>query len=286
MKTRKAVKRQIRLAILSNAGGSGKTTAAVHLAYVIGVKGYKVTLVELDSNGSIQTFAGLPPAKAESSLAVVLKKGFDGNYPLIPLWSEHVSSIWAIQGGAPLRESVVEINNSERKSQTLRDRLEDYPLESDLIIFDTPASLDTMGLLALAACTHLLAPIKPEYKDTGSFVDLLNWYNEKIRELRLKPRPEILGFVPSRVDIGEEAIHRNLLGLTKQGKPNKKIPPEETLPFQIEQMGIHCFPLIRESSYYLWASGAGLPLHLYRPGCPFIEDFQPLVNAVEKLMTE
>jgi chromosome partitioning protein len=286
MKTRKAVKRQIRLAILSNAGGSGKTTAAVHLAYVIGIRGYRVILIELDSNGSIQTFAGLPPATSEKSLAVVLKKSFNGNYPLVPLWSEHVSNVWAIQGGAPLRESVVEINNSERKSQTLKDRLEDYPLESDFIIFDTPASLDTMGLLALAACTHLLAPIKPEYKDTGSFVDLLNWYNEKIRELRLKPRPEILGFVPSRVDIGEEAIHRNLLGLTKQGKPNKKIPLEETLPFQIEQMGIHCFPLIRESSYYLWASGAGLPLHIYRPGCPFIEDFQPLVDAIEKLMTE
>ncbi|MEP0919752.1 ParA family protein [Leptolyngbya sp. DQ-M1] len=283
---KKAAKRQIRLAILSNAGGSGKTTTAVHLAYGIGAKGYKVTLMELDSNGSIQTFARLPRSTPERSLSAVLKKDFNGEYPFVPLWSEHVPNVWAIQGGAPLRESVTEINNSERKSQTLADRLEDHPLDSDLIILDTPASLDTMGLLALAACTHLLAPIKPEYKDTGSFVDLLNWYNEKIRELRLKPRPEILGFVPSRVDIGEEAIHRNLLGLTKQGKPNKKIPPEETLPFQIEQMGIRCFPLIRESSYYLWASGAGLPLHLYRPSCPFIEDFRPVIDAVEKLITE
>lgn len=286
MKHRKPARQQIRLAILSNAGGSGKTTTAVHLAYAIGIKGYKVTLVELDSNGSLQTFAGIPPATAEKSLAAVFKKNFDGNYPLVPLWPEHVSSIWALQGGSPLRESVAEINNSERKSQTLTDRLEDYPLDSNLIIFDTPASLDTMGLLALAACTHLLAPIKPEYKDTGSFIDLLNWYHEKVRELRLKPRPEILGFVPSRVDIVEEAIHRNLLGLTKQGKRNEKIPKEETLPYQIEQMGIRCFPLIRESSYYLWASGAGLPLHVYRPGSPFVKDFQPIVDAVEKLMTE
>lgn len=286
MKRRKPAQRQIRLAILSNAGGSGKTTTAIHLAYGIGTKGHRVTLIELDSNGSLQTFAALSPATSENSLAAVLKKDFDGKYPLVPLWSEHVSNVWAIQGGAPLRESVVEINNSERKSQTLNDRLEDYPLESNLIILDTPASLDTMGLLALAACTHLLAPIKPEYKDTGSFVDLLNWYNEKVRELRLKPRPDFLGFVPSRVDIGEEAIHRNLLGLTKQGKRNEKISPQETLPFQIEQMGIRCFPLIRESSYYLWASGAGLPLHVYRPGCSFAKDFQPLADAIEKLMTE
>lgn len=286
MKQHKPARQQIRLAILSNAGGSGKTTTAVHLAYAIGSKGYKVALFELDSNGSLQTFAGIPSATPETSLSAVLKKGFEGNYPLIPLWTEHVSNVRAIQGGPPLRESVVEINNSERKSQSLSDRLEDYPLDSDLIIFDTPASLDTMGLLALAACTHLLAPIKPEYKDTGSFIDLLNWYQEKVRELRLKPRPEFLGFVPSRVDIGDEAIHRNLLGLTKQGRRNQKIPQEETLPYQIEQMGIRCFPPIRESSYYLWASGAGLPLHAYRTGCTFIKDFEPIVDAVVKLMTE
>lgn len=286
MKRCKPAKRQIRLAIISNAGGSGKTTTAVHLAYAIGKMGYKVVLMELDSNGSIQTFAGLSPAIPERSLAAVLDKKFGGDYPIVPIWTEYVQSVWAIQGGAPLRTSVVELNNSERKSQTLNDRLEDYPLEYDLAILDTPASLDTMGLLALAACTHLLAPIKPEYKDTGSFVDLLNWYYEKVQELRLKPRPEILGFVPSRVDLQEEAIHRNLLGLTKQGKPNQKIPPQETLPFQIEQVKIHCFPLIRESSYYLWASGAGLPLQVYRPGCSFAEDFQPIVDAVVSLLTK
>lgn len=125
MKQSKKARQQIRLAILSNAGGSGKTTTAVHLACAIGTKGYKVVLVELDSNGSLQTFAGIPPAVPEMSLATVLKKNFDGNYPLLPLWAEHVPNVWAIQGGLPLRESVVEIANSERKSQSLSDRLED-----------------------------------------------------------------------------------------------------------------------------------------------------------------
>ncbi len=77
MKT-KSAKRQIRLAISSNAGGSGKTTMAVHLAYAVGAKGYKVTVIELDHNGSLQILAGLPPASSKTSLASVLKKQFKG----------------------------------------------------------------------------------------------------------------------------------------------------------------------------------------------------------------
>lgn len=285
MKTKPA-KRQIRLAVTSNAGGSGKTTMAVHLAYAVGARGYNVTIIELDHNGSLQILAGLPPAEPESSLAAVLKKGFQGQYPLAPIWTDHLSTVTAIQGGEPLEESIVELYHSNRKHYTLSDRLEDFPLDSNLIIFDTPASLEPMGMLALAACTHLLAPIKPEYKDTGSLANLLNWFYTKVDDLRLKPRPEILGFVPSRVDITNEGIHRNLLGVTKKGAANKKIKPEETLPYQIQQLGIDCFPAIRECSYYLWASGAGLPLHLYRPGCEFSQDFEPIVDRVIKLMTE
>lgn len=68
----KPAKTQIRLAIVSNAGGSGKTTVASHLAYAIGARGYKVVLIELDQNGSLAVFGGLPPAVADNSLANVL----------------------------------------------------------------------------------------------------------------------------------------------------------------------------------------------------------------------
>jgi cellulose biosynthesis protein BcsQ len=77
----KKPKRQIRLLIASNAGGSGKTTLAVHLAYEVGAKGYKTTLVELDSNSSFRVFLGLNPPRDEDSIASVLRKTFRGDYP-------------------------------------------------------------------------------------------------------------------------------------------------------------------------------------------------------------
>jgi chromosome partitioning protein len=81
---KKPAKKQIRLTIASNAGGSGKTTVATHLAYAVGTKGYRVTLVELDQNGSLCIFARLAPASLEQSLATVFKKTFTGDYPLVP----------------------------------------------------------------------------------------------------------------------------------------------------------------------------------------------------------
>jgi len=281
----KPAKTQIRLAVVSNAGGSGKTTVASHLAYAIGRRGYRVVLIELDHNGSLAIFGGLPPAVAENSLARVLQKGFKGDYPLIPLWSEHLSTVSIIQGGEPLDQAINDLYASNRKHYVLLDRLDDFPLDADLIIFDTPASLEPMGLLALAACTHLLAPIKPEWKDTGSLAGLYNWYCTKVDELRLKPRPQILGFVPCRADLNE-GTHRNILGLDKSGNLRSDIDPVDTLPGQIQQLGIECFPLIRESSFYLQASGVGLPLHLYRPGLKFSQDFEPIVDRLSQLMTE
>jgi chromosome partitioning protein len=283
---KKPARTQIRLTIASNAGGSGKTTMATHLAYAVGAKGYKVTLIELDQNGSLCIFARLAPAPMGQSLATVLKKTFTGDYPLVPLWAEHLSTVTAIQGGKFLEESIAEIYNHSRRHYTLKDRLEDFPLNSDLIIFDTPASLEPMGLMALAACTHVLVPIKPEYKDTGAFAGFLDWFYSKVDDLRLKPQPEILGFVPTRVDLYDVGAHRDILGLDKKGNPRTDIDQAKTLPLLIQQMGIHCFPYIRESNYYLKASGAGLPLHLYRPGCDASEDFKPIVDRLIFLMTE
>lgn len=284
MKKTKPAKRQIRLAIASNAGGSGKTTTAIHLAYLAGIRGYRAVIVELDHNGSLRILAGIDPAAP--SLADVLDKGFTGEYPLFPLWDDRLSTVWAIPGGQPLETVITELYNNIRKYYVLGDRLDDYPIPADLVIFDTPASLEPMGLVALAASTHVLAPIKPEYKDVGALAGLLNWYYEKTGELRLKPRPDFLGFVPTRVDLRNEAIHRNLLGLTKEGTPNPKIEVTETLPHQIQSLGIHCFPIIRETSYYLWASSAGLPLQLYRPGLSFAEDYEPIIDVLVQLLTE
>ncbi|MBD2089078.1 ParA family protein [Microcoleus sp. FACHB-1515] len=272
---------QVRIAIESNTGGSGKTTLSTHLAYALGKKGYRVVLIDLDQNGSLSLFSGkaTTPEKRQS-LAIVFEQDFKGDYPLLPIWNDHIDTVRLIQGSAPLEDVIRSLHLYERKYEVLRDRLEDYPLDADVVILDTPASLEPMGLIALAASTHILVPLKPEYKDSFGAAGMVNWFYQKIESLRLRPQPEILGFVPSRVNVAKFAAHRNLLGIDKQGKPRTDIDLNETIPYQLQQMGITCFPPIKESGFILSASGTGLPVHLYQPGDAIVRSFDPIVSRI------
>jgi chromosome partitioning protein len=272
---------QIRLMIASNSGGSGKTTASVHIAYELGIRGFNVTIIELDFSGSISSFTGLPLNPPEElSIATILKKGFKGAYPTQSIWNNYLSTVNVIQGGESIRDCIREVPMNARGHYTLHDRLTDYPLDSDVIIFDTPASLEPMGVLALAASTHVLSPIKPEIKDAQGLFGFIRWYETTIDELRLSPVPSILGFVPMRVDYLNSGIHRDVLGIDKEGKVKKDIDQSETLPGLLKSLDIHCFPYVRESKNYLRACTEGLPLPLYRPGVPSAADFKSIVDAI------
>jgi chromosome partitioning protein len=277
----KSKRQQVRLMIASNAGGSGKTTTAVHVAYGLGKLGYRVTLIELDHNGSLSTFTGLSPAPTDDeTLLKVWKSDFDGNYPLQPIWSDYVDSVMAIQGGRPLQTMIREIPSRGRGFYMLQDRLiEDYPLETDVIIFDTPATLEPVGVMALAASTHVLCPIKPEQKDAEMLFGLLEWFYATTSEFKLRPKPEIIGFVPTRVD-PKKATHRKILGIDDKGVPLENADLSDTLPVLIQEAGINCFPIVRDSNYYLTATTARLPLSLFRPSAPGAQDFDPIIQAI------
>ncbi|MBD2328036.1 ParA family protein [Alkalinema sp. FACHB-956] len=285
MAAAKSGKNQIRIMIGSNAGGSGKTTTSVHLAYGLGKRGYKVTIVELDYSGSLSSFTGLPMNPTEDqSIATVLHKSFKGNYPLQPVWSNKLSTVTAIQGGEAIRDCIREVPINARGHYTLQDRLLDYPLEADVVIFDTPASLEPMGVMALAASTHVLSPIKPEIKDAQGLFGFLRWYDTTIEELRLRPQPDILGFVPMRVDYMNSGTHRDVLGVDRKGQTQSNIDVATTLPGLLDSVGIHCFPPVKESKNYLRACVDGLPLPLYRPGLPAAQDFDPIIDRIIQLL--
>ena len=92
----KTKQKQVILSVISNAGGSGKTTLATNLAYElarsqISRRPCSVALLDLDPQGSLSLFCGLEkPSIPEQSVSVALTDSFSGSWPVVPCWTEYV----------------------------------------------------------------------------------------------------------------------------------------------------------------------------------------------------
>ncbi len=251
---------QRRIAVLSNAGGTGKTTLTTHLGYLLGSQGHSVALIDLDPQGSLSLFTGLK--KQQTSIASVFDETFQGDWNLAPVsWNNKVSVAYADTG---LVKAITQLALHERGAYLLSDRLIDYPLPHKYVFFDCPATLGPLPLVALSAATDILIPIQPEPKAVYGCAALLQWIFQIVKRLRLNPQPKILGVVPCMYN-KNFATHRNLL-----------IDLRPTLA----DMGLEFFPPIRHSADFKTASGKGIPIPLFRPGNSAITDFEPIVKKL------
>lgn len=259
---------QVVIGILANAGGVGKTTLAVHLAYEIAKLGLSVALIDLDPQRALDVFCGLPSAEVEDSIVQVLSKDFKGDWSLTPAWNN--PKVEVCQGHPAMSQLADDLVIRRRGEYTLADRLKSYPLPHDIVLLDCPATLGMICENAIAASTGLLVPIQLEMKSVSGVADLVQWSIAISNDLKLEPRPPILGLVPSLYD-KNRSIHRQYL---------------QQLPEVADQLRVKLYPHIRDSSEFKNASAHGLPLQKYRPGHVACKDFstiaKDLVTFVKK----
>jgi chromosome partitioning protein len=244
--------KQVKVAILSNAGGSGKTTTTVHVAYELAKQGLSVALFDLDPNKSLQLFTGTEVDDVITTAEILPNlKSFNGRYPLVPCWPEYTDKVDLIPGGGQeLIRLANELVVNKRGAYLLADCLEDYPLHHDVFLYDCPATIGAITSAALAASTHILVPIQSEPKAANGASLMLQWFYEEIDNLRLRPAPEILGVIINRHEHGW-SYSREI---------------EEGVPGKLAEQGIHTFSTVREYADFMNASSYGIPLQIYRPG--------------------
>ncbi|MGB7416114.1 MAG: ParA family protein [Thermosynechococcaceae cyanobacterium] len=257
---------QIILSILANAGGVGKTTMAVHLAYEMSQRGFSVALLDLDPQKSVDVFCGLDAADYEDSLVGVLAKKFNGNWPLVEVWDSE--KIEVCRGHQLMSAMADELVTRRRGDYALSDRLRKFPLPHNLVIIDCPATLGMLTTNALAASTQVLVPVQMEMKSATGAAGLIEWCIQASEELELEPRPPILGLVPSIVDEGV-SIHRKLLA---------------QLPDIASSLDLKLYPYFRYSREFKNASAMGIPLQIHRPKHPACSDLKPICDDISSLI--
>ena len=197
------------IAIYHNKGGVGKTTTVVNLAAAIRKKGKKVLIVDLDSQANTTFAAGL--AKFDDEELDNLKDcnvrhllQSEDFYPINEVAKKSQYSnpeIDVLPSHITLMQYETELNQQDSSKIMLLQKLKAVEGQYDVVIIDTPPSLNLYARIALITADYLIIPsdLKP-FANQGlvnvkDFVQTINGY----RKFLNKPPIEILGVLPCKI---------------------------------------------------------------------------------------
>lgn len=248
------------LAISNRKGGTGKTTVSVNLAAALAQSGWRVLLIDLDSQGHCAVGLGLKTDAPQQASVHDLFTSAQARLcdAIVP---SALPTLWL----APANPRF-DHGEGERDDTRLRRAIADEGLTQrfDLIVIDTPPSMDALLMNALLAATRVLVPYVPH---PLSFEGL----RQLVRALfpimtRHNRGLKLLGFLPTMA-ADHIRQHRDT-----SGRVSSEFGAERGLP------------AIRSDIRLAEAFGAGAPVCLYAPRCRGAEDFAALALRVRDLL--
>ena len=141
------------IAVLSQKGGTGKTTTVRTLTDVFSRVGLDVLAVDLDPQGNLSDYFDVPP-DADPTIADVLN-GKEKAAEAI-----HGSIIPANLG---LAESELVLSGKMGREMTLRRALRDIGRRHDVILIDCPPALGLLTVNAVVAADYALISTEAQY---------------------------------------------------------------------------------------------------------------------------
>ena len=212
------------IAVQNFKGGVGKSTVSVHLAQYLAIRGYRVCLIDCDSQGSSTTMLGyIPDLDIEED---------DTLYPFIrnaemsslgyAVRETHWDGLWLIP--ANLRLYSAEYELAARIASTggmllnrLGEGIESIAEHFDIVILDPPPALGTVSLSVMRAANALLVPVPPtvvDFTSTTSFLAMLHESMVTLEERGLPIELRWMRVLATRAD-EQKSMQRELLQMMR-----------------------------------------------------------------------
>ncbi|MEA5429275.1 ParA family protein [Arcicella lustrica] len=188
------------ISIVNHKGGVGKTTTTINLGRALNKLGFKVLLVDMDSQGNLSQALGID--NPEKQVVNALLKNEDlpvvqiaENYDLSP------SDLELAFADLELVQAVGGVNQLKNKLNPLRDKY-------DYILIDCPPALNIFTNSALVASNGCLVTLQPEVSAMKGINNLF----ERISQVRERINPELVveGIVLTMVD-KRLKVHRDMI---------------------------------------------------------------------------
>lgn len=223
------------ISIINHKGGVGKTTTTGSLGEALSLRGFKVLMLDMDSQGNLSQILGID--SPEKQIMDALLKGEE--LPIVNIAPNLDLSPSDIDLAKAEIELIVSIGGVLRLKNKLSPLLHLY----DYILLDCPPSLNALTSSALIASKSCLITLQPEI----SAVKGLNSLLDRIYEIRtnLNPTLEIDGIVFTMVK--KNSVHDGVKEHVRQSMTNFRVFKTEIKHLvdfqksQIEQITISKF---------------------------------------------
>jgi chromosome partitioning protein len=182
------------IAVQNFKGGVGKSTVTTHLAHHFAVQGYRVLVVDCDSQATTTTLFGLNPhfnvAREETlypylsidptqaDLLYAVKRTPWPNVDLIPSNLELFDVEYELAAAGSDGQSVL-----ATRFRKLKQGLSDLSRNYDVVILDPPPALGTISLAVMQAANALLVPLAATTPDFCSTVQFLSMMDQVLHQL-------------------------------------------------------------------------------------------------------
>ena len=142
-----------KIAVLSQKGGTGKTTAVRHLTDVFRRAGLDVLAIDLDPQGNLSDYFDVDPS-VEPTIGDVLT----GRAKAAAAIHDGI-----IPANLSLAEAELQLAGKMGRELTLRKALKGVDAEHDVILIDCPPALGLLTVNALVAADHALLSAEAQY---------------------------------------------------------------------------------------------------------------------------
>ena len=243
-----------KIAISLSKGGVGKTTTAVNLSAGLARTGYRVLLIDTDTQGQASRALGVA---SEAGLAELIS----GEASPAEAIQEVRERLYLLAGGRNLAGLKRTIDRKDFGGEnTLAEGLEILDSSYDYAILDTAPGWDSLTVNVLFYADEILAPVSMEILTVSGLL----YFQQSIQAIqKYRPQLEIKYVLPTFMD--------------------GRVKKSEEILAQLQSV-FHeklCSP-IRYSVRLSEAPGFGQTVYEYAPASSGVEDYQALVERISK----
>ncbi|MDM8566034.1 AAA family ATPase [Candidatus Halobeggiatoa sp. HSG11] len=206
------------IAVYHNKGGVGKTTTVINLAATFSKMGKKVLVIDLDSQANTTFATGLVNFGDEA------KDNLKDNYVYHVLCDETSISevirtsnfssyeVDVVPSHIRLMEKENELNQLDFTKRILLEKLEEVKDNYDIVLIDTPPSLNLYARIGLITTDYLLIPsdlkafANEGLENVKTFVKAVNRFRKQDR----RPAINTLGVLPTKISTNARFIKGTL----------------------------------------------------------------------------